>query len=373
MPRVAVQPSSAILADRESGTGIRTSVDGCRSARWLVAVAASGVLAACSGDDSAGALPDGATASRTSAGAGAGGTAGVVSQAGGSNTLGGASAGSGGASTLVGGAGMSGASVGGAAAPGGAGGVASLGGAGGNLSQSGGSGGSAGAGGSGGAAGYTPCPTDGSPCLVLPFGDSITYGVGSTDKGGYRAQLFKLVVQANQKIKFIGSLSDGPDQVAGTAFPKTHEGHSGWTIDSGYVSFGDGISTLIPTPAFKTLPHIVLLMIGTNDVGASKGTDMVANRLDTLLEKIVQTAPKALVVVAQITPIGWNPPAASNYNAKIPGIVRARVSKGQHLAVVDMSKMPTSDLGSDNLHPNDTGYVFMAGVWYAAIKDYLPK
>src|SRR4029079_11031352 len=140
-----------------------------------------------------------------------------------------------------------------------------------------------------------------------------------------------------------------------------------------YVSFGDGISTLVPTPAFKTVPHIVLLMIGTNDVSASKGTDMSATRLDALLDKIVQAAPRALVVVAQLTPIGWNPAAATSYNAKIPGIVQARVGKGQHLAVVDMSKMPTADLGSDSLHPNDTGYAFMANVWYAAIQSYLPK
>jgi lysophospholipase L1-like esterase len=53
--------------------------------------------------------------------------------------------------------------------------------------------------------------------------------------------------------------------------------------------------------------------------------------------------------------------------------VQARVAKGQHLAVVDMSKMPTANLNSDSLHPNDTGYAFMANVWYAAIQSYLPK
>jgi lysophospholipase L1-like esterase len=206
----------------------------------------------------------------------------------------------------------------------------------------------------------------------LPFGDSITDGVGSTDLAGYRSPLFKLIAAANQKASFIGSRSGGPEQVSGKPFPKSHEGHPGWTIDSGYVSFGDGISTLIPTPAFKTMPHIVLLMIGTNDVSADKGTDMIATRLDALLGKIVQTAPQALVVVAQLTPIGWNPAAATSYNAKIPGLVQTRVGKGQHLAVVDMSKMPTANLNSDSLHPNDAGYAFMASVWYAAIKDYLP-
>jgi len=40
---------------------------------------------------------------------------------------------------------------------------------------------------------------------------------------------------------------------------------------------------------------------------------------------------------------------------------------------VDMSKMPVADLSSDSVHPNDQGYAFMAGVWYSAIKDFLPK
>jgi GDSL-like lipase/acylhydrolase family protein len=145
--------------------------------------------------------------------------------------------------------------------------------------------------------------------------------------------------------------SPTPRQVAGKPFPKNHEGHSGWTIDSGYVSFGDGISTLVPKPAFDTVPHIVLLMIGTNDVGASMGTSTIADRLDKLLDKIVAAAPQALVVLPELTPIGYNPAPLAPYNAKIPGIVQARVAKGQHFALVDMSKMPSNQLQSDDLHP----------------------
>jgi lysophospholipase L1-like esterase len=39
-----------------------------------------------------------------------------------------------------------------------------------------------------------------------------------------------------------------------------------------------------------------------------------------------------------------------------------------------MSKLPVpADLSSDGTHPNDQGYAYMAAVWYAAIKDLLPK
>lgn len=57
----------------------------------------------------------------------------------------------------------------------------------------------------------------------------------------------------------------------------------------------------------------------------------------------------------------------------LPGIVRSHASKGQHIIGVDMSRLPGTGLNSDGAHPNDQGYAFMAAVWYAAIKDLLPR
>ncbi len=231
---------------------------------------------------------------------------------------------------------------------------------------------------------YAPCPTDGSLCKILPFGDSITEGVKSTDAAGYRSQLFKLVVAASQKITFVGSLTGGPTSVSGQTFPRNHEGHAGWTIDPGYSSGYGGISTLVPSPALNSGPHIILLHIGTNDLFAT-GTDGMATRLDALVEKIAQDAPSALIVLAQITPPGTtnsghtsSEMAAANaaqtaYNSKIPGIIQAHAARGQHIIGVDMSKMPLSDLTTGSVHPNDAGYSYMASIWYGGIKDLLPR
>ena len=231
-------------------------------------------------------------------------------------------------------------------------------------------------GGAGGAGTYNPCPTDGTVCKILPFGDSITYGLQSSDGGGYREPLFKTVVAAGQKITFTGSLTNGPATVTvGTstvAFPSNNEGHSGWTIEPIGTSPG-GISTLVPTPAFNTIPHIVLLMIGTNDTYQSSGQAQMGDRLGVLLDEIVAAAPNALIVVATLTPLStasWNA-AATAYDAQIPGVLQTRVAAGKHLTMVDMSQLPVSEL-SDGIHPNDTGYAYMAGIWYAAIKDMLP-
>jgi hypothetical protein len=222
-------------------------------------------------------------------------------------------------------------------------------------------------GGAGGTATYNPCPTDGTACKILPFGDSITYGLQSSDGGGYREPLFKTAVAAAQKITFTGSQTNGPTTVTvGTStvtFPRNNEGHSGWTIQPIGTSPG-GISTLVPTPAFSTIPHIVLLMIGTNDTYQSTGQAQMGSRLGVLLDAIITAAPSALIVVATLTPLttaSWNA-AGTAYNAQIPGVLQTRVAAGKHVVMVDMSKMPTSDL-SDGIHPNDTGYAYMASIW----------
>ena len=231
---------------------------------------------------------------------------------------------------------------------------------------------------------YNPCPTNGTPCKILPFGDSITEGVASTDGCGYRTQLFKLIVAASQKITYVGSLTKGPATVSGVPFPRSHEGHAGWRIGGPGSTGGSGIYSLLPSPALSDNPNIILLLIGANDV-FSTGSEGMADRLDALIEKIAQNAPTALIVLAQMTPIGTSNKghtaaqveaanaAQAAYNAKIPGIIQAHAARGQHIIGVDMSKMPLSDLSTSSMHPNDKGYAYMADIWYPAIKGLLPK
>jgi lysophospholipase L1-like esterase len=223
-------------------------------------------------------------------------------------------------------------------------------------------------GGAGGAAGgtgsYAPCPMNGSPCKILPLGDSITHGAKSSNDAGYRSQLFKLIVAANQKVTFTGSLTNGPAQESGQPFPRMHEGHSGWTINQ--------LSPLIPSPGLDGKPSIILLHIGTNDIGSRDPTGM-ATRLDALVDKLAQNAPDALIVVAQITTARTDNDIRDAYNAKIPGIVQSHAAKGRHIISVDQNKLPMSGLSPDGVHPNDQGYAYMASVWYAAIKNVLPQ
>ena len=306
----------------------------------------------------------GATANGGSAGAGRsnGGASGTVATMGGT---GGAGAPSGGAGSSTGGApmgGMAGSMMGGGRGGRGGAGAPNGGMAGASAGMGGAAGGSAGTTSTGD---YHPCPTTGDPCKILPLGDSITWGIQYD--GAYRVELFTKAVGDNHKITFTGSLSNGPTTVAGQMFPKSNEGHSGWTIDQD--------AGLIPSPAMTTIPHIVLLHIGTNDIYASSGQSTMPDRLGKLVDKIIAAAPDALVVVAKITPLSnssWNA-TIKTYNDAIPGVIKTRADAGKHVIGADMNTGFTSGmLSSDGVHPQKSGYDFMGDQFYSVIKSYLP-
>jgi lysophospholipase L1-like esterase len=230
----------------------------------------------------------------------------------------------------------------------------------------------------GDAASYQACQNN--PCKILPLGDSITYGVNDENNGGYRGPLFASAVAAGQRITFTGSLSNGPSTVSGQTFPKKNEGHSGWGISevTPYSGGNAGIATVIPSPAMSSasggVPDIILLHIGTNDSGSFTATQMTSD-LSGLLDKIIAAAPDALLVVAQIIPLGYGTnDVIKAYNQAIPGLVQTRAAAGKHVVLLDMYTgfNASSMLGSDSIHPNSTGYKFMADHWYTAIGSLLP-
>jgi lysophospholipase L1-like esterase len=311
-----------------------------------------------------GAGTGGAMTTGGASGGPSGGMGGAAAAAGMGGTMGGSSGVSSGG--MAGGAGATGGGRGGLGSGGSASGEGGRGGAGGRAGGTGVQmGGAAGTSSMGGASGYNPCKA--SPCVVLPLGDSITHGFNSGDDGGYRTALFKLAVTANQKVTFIGSLSNGPSMVSGQTFPKNHEGHDGITIT--------GITDYVPPKkAFSTAPHIVLVHIGTNDMTSNANPTTAANQLDTLVTNVVQGAPDALVVVAKIVPLGYSNTNYDQYIAKIPDVVSKHASKNEHVVMVDMSTLPGSDIrGNGNVHPTDKGYADMGDLWYGVIKGYLPN
>lgn len=192
--------------------------------------------------------------------------------------------------------------------------------------------------------------------VVMPLGDSITYGVGSSDGSGYRGPLRNRLAKHAGTLDFVGSERSGrlPDP--------DNEGHPGWQIDD--------ISTNIGTwlPAAK--PNVVLLHIGTNDLAYDYGygVDDAPGRLGELIDRITSAAPDMTVLVSTLVPAG-DPRTRKRidaFNAAVPTVVAERRRRGFHVGHVDMGRLTKQDL-IDRLHPNDDGFAKMSDVFYDGI------
>ncbi|KAF8184059.1 SGNH hydrolase-type esterase domain-containing protein, partial [Mycena galopus ATCC 62051] len=188
---------------------------------------------------------------------------------------------------------------------------------------------------------------------LLPLGDSITFGLESTDGNGYRSALHNLL-QPGNTVDFIGSLK------AGTMVDNDNEGHSGATI----VQIQKFSTNPLALPA---RPNVVLLMAGTNDVfGGSIST--APSRLSTLIDSIFAACPDAAVIVATLTPLSAGQVSVDTYNQAITQLINARTAAGQHILLASMASVLASDL-ADGVHPDDAGYVKMANAWFPVIQQ----
>lgn len=217
--------------------------------------------------------------------------------------------------------------------------------------------------------------TYGTSLKIMPLGDSITSGtIGTNDKqsGGYRPELWNLLVASGLNIDFVGSISGKPSSLSSTR----HEGHEGWKIQNIARHINGWLNTYEP--------DIIMLMIGTNDT-QKHSLKIMINQLSDLIDQITAQLPHARLIVASIPPIH---PAikpisrclrAIYFNTAIPSIVNSKVAQGKKVHFADMSSLSVNDLTSslglnlDNgLHPNAEGYRKIANFWYGAVLKVLP-
>jgi lysophospholipase L1-like esterase len=183
---------------------------------------------------------------------------------------------------------------------------------------------------------------------VMPLGDSITYGLGSSDRGGYRADLARRFAAAGFRVDFVGSLRAGP-----LGMDDDNEGHGGWRIAQ--------LAARVDGWLAGYRPDVVLLHAGTNDLHRTDSPG-AAIRLGQLLDRIRREAPTTQVFVAQI--IGSRQPALQRrirvYNADVARLVAAR--RDPMVYLVDQGRVRAPDV-----HPNDAGYATMAKNWFTAV------
>ena len=215
---------------------------------------------------------------------------------------------------------------------------------------------------------YVPAVAD--VVKIMPLGDSITRGVyGSpVNEWGYREPLYVNLTNGNYNFYFVGSKTDG-------SFPDpNHEGHDGWRADeilNGRPSDPNSGKLEYWLSAYQ--PDIIPLHIGTNDI--TQGNQN-ANEISAILDVIdayeVSSNKQVIVILALIINRYPYSPVTTQYNNDINNMALDRIANGDHIVIVNMENALNylTDL-YDDVHPNDNGYIKMAGVWYAALAGFL--
>ncbi|KAL4797550.1 hypothetical protein BDV19DRAFT_387353 [Aspergillus venezuelensis] len=200
---------------------------------------------------------------------------------------------------------------------------------------------------------------NGALLKVLPLGDSITLGTGSTEKNGYRAPLHTLLENYHNEIDFVGS------QSTGTMADNQHEGHGGFTIEQITNSSVVGV---------YAQPNIVLLHAGTNNMKTVLDAEEAPDQLHDLIEYVYGNWEGAVIFLAQIIPSKTEEfgPRIEEFNGRVQAI--SEEYRDEHeIVLVDMygAFMGVDgwedDLMHGDLHPNDRGYDIMARTWFEAI------
>lgn len=197
---------------------------------------------------------------------------------------------------------------------------------------------------------------------IMPLGDSITHG--ATVPGGYRIQLWDRFTADRLAVDLVGSQANGPVTIDGD-----HEGHPGKSIQF----IREGVRSWL----YADRPHIVLLMVGTNDVLYPEAHDFegAAFRLKALVGQITAIAPNTALFLASIPPL--QDPIANDrariFEQDVQEIVSTHAAQGHLIFYVDMySTLELEDL-ADGVHPNAIGYDKMADRWYMAIAGLLEQ
>lgn len=196
--------------------------------------------------------------------------------------------------------------------------------------------------------------------LYVAFGDSITFGIGDEGGGGYPARL--------------------PDELAerGEQAEVLNAGVPGETTAEGVSRIEDALADPAAAGA-----DVLLLMEGTNDVGARISPETVRFNL----EQISRQAAARGVDTVHLTVVPRLPSANFDGSNRVTGRLAAQVrelawSQGQGLAdpfevFLFQSPDPFGTLyvgGTDKLHPNPAGYDLMAEVVADALtgRDRVP-
>lgn len=210
-----------------------------------------------------------------------------------------------------------------------------------------------------------PVAAAAAPVRIMPLGDSITAGPGC-----WRALLWdRLQRNGYTNIDFVGTQPGGGCAVAHDG---NHEGHGGFSAT------GIADQNQLPGWLSATLPDVVLMHLGTNDLwGGTISTSAILTAYSKLVDQMRASNPNMKIIVAQIIPMepanctGCAQRVVALNNA-IPGWAAGKTTAQSPVTVVDQwTGFNAATDTNDGVHPIDSGFQKMSDRWYPALTSVL--
>ncbi|MDE7105524.1 MAG: hypothetical protein K2O36_06555, partial [Ruminococcus sp.] len=257
----------------------------------------------------------------------------------------------------------------------------------------------------------SPINAEDDTIKIMCIGDSITDGYTYEYVGSYRKFIYHNLTEEGYNIDMVGSKGDGwtptyIDSETGESFEFDNDntGYSGYSIIN-YSGRSGIYETLQSTGCLTSeAPDIVTLQIGTNDVIDNYEMEKAGERLEILVDYILENIPDDSVLFISpipqldpnksdvydwfgnyrhsadwseqyddITAEDWVRKSVASYNTFVNEIVTQKQQEGKNV-VFSEAAFEITDVKTqlfDGVHPNNTGYKAMGDYWSDIIDSYL--
>jgi lysophospholipase L1-like esterase len=217
-----------------------------------------------------------------------------------------------------------------------------------------------------------------APVQIMCLGDSITEGTAPPIRE-YRDQLYRKLAGANVDFTLVGSSDSNSSALLTGVGQAHHEGHGGYTIQNIY----DNLDANVYVAARNNYggrwltrsgcdPNIILLHIGSNNIGQGEGAAEMARLLDGLMGKIFALEPNTALLVASLIPSrdADKESTITEFNALIPSLVEEYADGGRKCYFVDMhgELNVATDIAGDGTHPTRGGFDKIGDAWFSALR-----
>lgn len=217
------------------------------------------------------------------------------------------------------------------------------------------------------------------PIRIWPVGDSITEGYNDSGNcANYRVQLAAKLTLAGHKVQMVGQNTHRSFMPSGEAAPDEWAWHSGvsaqrvWTGGSGN-NMRAGYMEAIDAAMFQVgEADIVLVKLGTNDIGNSDSADHILSGVQEICRRIAEGMPKAKIVLG--TTVWYKGNDVDTLNNKVKAWVATNPHNGRVILADLNAALPAKEdargrvvFHTDNVHPNWNGHDKMSDAWLVGV------